>query len=57
MEIIQATSAHVDKFIDDLPELVHATGPAAYDYQFLSRKYLDPIVRSSWATEGSFVRI
>ena len=53
MEIIQATSAHVDKFIDDLPELVHATGPAAYDYQFLSRKYLDPIVRSSWATEGS----
>ena len=39
MEIIQATAAHVDKFIGDLPELMHSTGPSAYDYQFLSRKY------------------
>jgi len=53
MEIIQATAAHVDKFIGDLPELMHSTGPSAYDYQFLSRKYLDPIVQSSWAAERS----
>lgn len=53
MEIIQATATHVDKFIDDLPELMHSTGPAAYDYQFLSRKYLDPVVRASWAAKGS----
>ena len=53
MEIIQATAAHVDKYIDDLPELMHSTGPATYDYQFLGRKYLDSIVRASWAAEGT----
>ena len=53
MEIVQATSAHVDQFIDDLPELVHSTGPSAYDYQFIRREYLDPIVRASWAAEGT----
>ena len=53
MEIIQATSAHVDKFADELPELMHSTGPAAYDSQFIGREYLDPIVRASWATAGT----
>lgn len=53
MEIIQATAAHVDQFIDDLPELMHSTGAATYDYQFLGRKYLDLIVRASWAAEGT----
>ncbi|MEM7466071.1 MAG: GNAT family N-acetyltransferase [Pseudomonadota bacterium] len=53
MEIIQATAAHVEQFDDDLPELMHSTGPAAYDYQFLGRKYFDPIVRASWAAKGT----
>ena len=53
MEIIQATSEHVEQFVDDLPELMHSTGPAAYDYQFMSRKYFDPVARASWATAGS----
>ena len=53
MEITDATEAHVSNYADEFAELIHATGPVTYDYQFLRRALFDDIVKASWATPGT----
>ena len=53
MQVTQATEAHVARYADEFAELVHATGPVTYDYQFLRRELFDALVKASWATPGS----
>ncbi|MEM9745052.1 MAG: GNAT family N-acetyltransferase [Actinomycetota bacterium] len=48
MEITAATEVDARNHIDQIPDLIHATGPASYGYQFGSRAVFDPLVRASW---------
>ncbi|MEO1057955.1 MAG: GNAT family N-acetyltransferase [Actinomycetota bacterium] len=48
MDIIESTAAVARGHIDRIPDLVFATGPASYAYQFGSRAVFDPLVRASW---------
>ncbi len=43
MDIIEATERDAGTHIDRIPDLVFATGPASYGYQFGSRAVLDPL--------------
>ena len=53
MEIIQATEAHSENWADEVADLVWASGPTTYDYQFGGREYYDEIVKASWGTPGT----
>ena len=53
MRIVQATSSDIDKYVDQLPDLMHATGPVTYDYQFLGRDLFNAVVKASWAAPGT----
>ncbi|MEM8620553.1 MAG: GNAT family N-acetyltransferase [Actinomycetota bacterium] len=48
MKIAQANPSHVEQYIEQIPDLIYATGPSSYGYQFGSRAVLDPLVRASW---------
>ncbi|MEM9041860.1 MAG: GNAT family N-acetyltransferase [Actinomycetota bacterium] len=48
MDIIRSTEADARTHIDQIPDLIYATGPASYGYQFGSRTVFDPLVRASW---------
>ena len=53
MEIVQATEAHTTRYADEFADLMHATGPVTYDYQFDGRELFDQIVNASWRTPGT----
>ncbi len=53
MEIRPATEEFAKQHADDIPDLVWATGPIAYEFQFGSRAFLDAVVRQSWTTPGT----
>jgi len=53
MKILEATEAHVAPHADEFAELIHATGPVTYDYQFARRELFDKLVKASWATPGT----
>lgn len=53
MELIQATPEHVAKYSGDIADLMHATGPVTYDYQFAGRHLFDLMISASWPTAGT----
>ncbi|MFT4562223.1 MAG: GNAT superfamily N-acetyltransferase [Gammaproteobacteria bacterium] len=53
MEIVQATTAHLDMFANQFADLMHATGPVTYDYQFNGRELFNHIVDASWREAGT----
>ncbi|HJP36883.1 MAG TPA: GNAT family N-acetyltransferase [Gammaproteobacteria bacterium] len=53
MEIVQATAAHAARHAGEFADLMHATGPVTYDYQFDGRDLFDQIVDASWRTPGT----
>lgn len=53
MEIVQAAEGHIARFANEFADLMHATGPVTYDYQFDGRKLFDQIVDASWRTQGT----
>ena len=53
MHIVEATEAHVAPHANEFAELIHATGPVTYDYQFLRRELFDALIKTSWATPGT----
>ena len=53
MRIVESTEALARAHAGQVPGLIHATGPASYDYQFGSRAVFDPLVRASWMTAGT----
>jgi len=48
MHIVEATQLHASRYADEVAELVHATGPASYDHQFLRRELFDSMIKASW---------
>lgn len=50
MELIQATAEHVELYLPDIADLMHATGPVTYDYQFNGRHLFDLMINASWPT-------
>jgi len=51
IEIVPATSAGTPNLGLQIAELVHATGPVSYDYQFgADHRMLDALVSASWDT-------
>ncbi len=52
MQIIAATKELEDKFSNEVPELVWATGPISYDYHFASRDLFEAMVVGSWQKNG-----
>lgn len=53
MEIVQASKAHIMQYADTFADLMHATGPMTYDYQFDGRELFDQMVNLSWRTRGT----
>jgi len=53
MQIIAATKELEDKFSNEVPELVWATGPISYDYHFASRDLFEAMVVGSWQKNGT----
>ncbi len=53
MEIIQATEAHTERYADEFADLLYATGPVTYEYQFDGRDLCDEIVKASWRVPGT----
>jgi GNAT superfamily N-acetyltransferase len=53
MEIVQAAEEHVERFANEFADLMHATGPVTYDYQFDGRKLFNQVVDASWRTPGT----
>ena len=51
--LVQATEAHTTRYADEFADLMHATGPVTYDYQFDGRELFDQIVNASWRTPGT----
>jgi ribosomal protein S18 acetylase RimI-like enzyme len=48
---IEPAAAHADRIAADIPGLIHATGPASYDYQFgADCQLLNLMVAESWRT-------
>lgn len=48
MELIQASREHISRYADEIADLMHATGPVTYDYQFNGRMLFDLLVNASW---------
>lgn len=53
MEIVQATEEHLDRYADQFTDLVWATGPASYGYQFDGRELFDLMVKAAWRVPGT----
>ncbi|MEM7271811.1 MAG: GNAT family N-acetyltransferase [Actinomycetota bacterium] len=53
MDITETSEELAATFADQVPDLVFATGPASYTYQFGSRGVLDPLIRASWLVPGT----
>ncbi|MEM8766306.1 MAG: GNAT family N-acetyltransferase [Pseudomonadota bacterium] len=53
MEIVSADAALAERYADEIPELVYATGPSSYDYHFQDRALFDELVRRSWLAPGT----
>jgi ribosomal protein S18 acetylase RimI-like enzyme len=53
MEIVQASKAHILQYADAFADLMHATGPTTYNYQFDGREFFDQMVNLSWRTRGT----
>ena len=53
MEIVQATEAHTERYADEFADLLYATGPVTYEYQFDGRDLCDQVVKASWVTPGT----
>lgn len=53
MKYVKADDALAEKYIDDVPDLVHATGPISYDYHFGRRGFFNSVVKQSWRTPGT----
>ncbi|ACL05356.1 GCN5-related N-acetyltransferase [Desulfatibacillum aliphaticivorans] len=53
MEFVQATEKHVASYAEQIIDLIHSTGQAAFDYQFVSRDFFDLIVGASLAAPGT----
>jgi hypothetical protein len=47
MEIVQASKAHILQYADAFADLMHATGPTTYNYQFDGREFFDQMVNLS----------
>ncbi|MBW2395839.1 MAG: GNAT family N-acetyltransferase [Deltaproteobacteria bacterium] len=49
MEIVAADASLAKRHAKLIPDLVHMTGPSAYDYQFgADRELFDPFVEAAW---------
>ena len=53
MQIAAAIKELEDKFSDEVPELVWATGAISYEYHFSSRDLFDALVQGSWHKNGT----
>lgn len=53
MEIVQATEEHTVRYAKEFADLMYATGPVTYAYQFNGRELFDRIVDASWRTAGT----
>ena len=53
METVRANKGHILQYADAFADLMHATGPATYDYQFDGRELFDQMVHLSWRTPGT----
>ncbi|SHJ06700.1 Acetyltransferase (GNAT) family protein [Desulfatibacillum alkenivorans DSM 16219] len=53
MELVLATEKHVASYGEQILDLIHSTGQAAFGYQFVSRAYFDLIVGASLASPGT----
>jgi len=44
-----ADSSFADRYVKQIPDLIHMTGPSAYDYQFgADRRLFDPFIETAW---------
>ena len=50
MELIKANLDQAARYTDEIPALVHATGPVSYDYHFGNPVVFDAMVKRSWLT-------
>ena len=51
MELLKPDAAFAERAAPLVPELVHATGPTSYDYQFgPGRDLFDPFIERAWRT-------
>ena len=53
MKIIQPKEAHIDQYAGEIADLMYATGPVTYDYQFHGRALFDLIIDASWRVPGT----
>jgi ribosomal protein S18 acetylase RimI-like enzyme len=53
MKLIQATTDHVSLYAGEIADLMHATGPITYDYQFNGRSVFDLMIAASWPVAGT----
>lgn len=53
MKIVAANAELAERYADEIPALVYATGPSSYDYHFQDRDLFDELVRRSWRTPGT----
>lgn len=48
MEIVQAAEGHIARFANEFADLMHATSPVIYDYQFDRA-----CAFATWCTDGN----
>ena len=49
MTTIAADESLAEKYASLIPDLIHMTGPSAYDYQFgVDRRLFDPFIEAAW---------
>jgi len=53
VKIIHASQVNFSQYTDAFADLMHATGPVTYDYQFNGRALFDHIVKLSWRMPGT----
>lgn len=53
MHLVQATKQLAELYVNDIAELVWATGAVSYEYHFGTRALFDSVVEESWMTEGT----
>ncbi len=51
--IVQATGSLTERYAEQFIELMYATGPSTYTYQFGERTLFDRMVAASWPTAGT----
>ena len=53
MQIVQADADRRQAYAGEIPELVWATGPSSYSYQFGTRQLFDQAVQATWPIDGT----